>query len=74
MKDRFLCVLAQYDFDTEKKLNEIQKALREAGFVGKQTQGLPNHITLGTFDPAMGNELKEQIKELARLTQNLISL
>lgn len=71
MKDRFLCVLAQYDFDTEKKLNEIQKALREAGFVGKQTQGLPNHITLGTFDPAMENELKEQIKELARRTHKI---
>jgi len=71
MKDRFLCVLAQYDSNTEKKLNEIQKSLRESGLLGRQTPNLPNHITLGTFDPAMENELKERIKELAGRTHKI---
>lgn len=71
MKDKFLCVLAQYDINTEKKLNEILEFLREAGFTGRQTQNLPNHITLGTFEPAMENELKNKIKELAGCTKKI---
>lgn len=64
MKDRFLCVMAQYDNETERKLYEIQKALVKAGFVGSQTANLPNHITLGTFELDKEYELKKQIKEV----------
>lgn len=64
MKDKFLCIIAQYDDETEKELNKIQKALREAGFVGNQTPGLPNHITLGTFQLDKECQLKKQLKEV----------
>lgn len=63
MKDKFLCVMAQYDKKTDDKLKAIQKVLFDSGFVGKQTKDLPNHITLGTFDTAHEDRLTRKIKE-----------
>lgn len=37
MADKFLCVMAQYDKETEQKLKKIQKILTDNGFAGKQT-------------------------------------
>ncbi|WP_297420932.1 2'-5' RNA ligase [Clostridium sp.] len=65
MEDKFLCVIAQYDKETEQKLKEIQKVLLDNGFVGKQTPNMPNHITLGVFDLSKEGILKEEIKALA---------
>jgi 2'-5' RNA ligase len=62
MKDKFLCVMAQYDMETEQKLKEIQNLLKEKGFVGKQTPNVPNHITLGSFDRSQEAFLKEKVK------------
>jgi 2'-5' RNA ligase len=62
MKDRFLCVMALYDKETELKLKEIQKVLRDNGFMGKQTPNLPSHITLGSFDLSQEELLKEKLK------------
>lgn len=66
MKDKFLCVMAQYDEGTEQKLKKIQKVLLDNGFVGKQTPNLPNHITLGTFELSKEEILKEKIKSLSK--------
>lgn len=71
MQDKFLCVIAQYDNETEKELNKIQKALREAGFVGNQTPDLPNHITLGTFELEKEYELKKRLKEVCSNTKKM---
>ena len=49
MEDRHLYVVAQYDAETDKKLNDLYQALVDEGFIGTQTQGIPYHITLGTF-------------------------
>lgn len=62
MEDKFLCVMAQYDMETEQKLKEIQNLLKEEGFVGKQTPNLPNHITLGSFDISQEVLIKEKVK------------
>lgn len=62
MKDKFLCVLAQYDMETEQRLKEIQKLLKSNGFTGKQTPDLPNHITLGSFDTSQEVLIKEKVK------------
>lgn len=62
MKDKFLCVIAQYDSETERKLKEMQKLLADNGFVGKQTPNLPNHITLGSFDISQEVLIKEKVK------------
>lgn len=65
MKDKFLCVMAQYDKETELKLKEIQKVLLDNGFIGKQTPNLPNHITLGSFDVSQEEIIKERVKKVA---------
>lgn len=62
MKDKFLCVMAQYDKETELKLKEIQKLLSDSGFVGKQTPNLPNHITLGSFEISQEELVKEKVR------------
>ncbi|WP_346961864.1 2'-5' RNA ligase [Clostridium sp.] len=65
MKDKFLCVMAQYDKETELKLKEIQKLLLNNGFVGKQTPNLPNHITLGSFDISQEELVKEKVRRVS---------
>lgn len=65
MKDKFLCVMAQYDEETEQKLKKIQNILLDNGFVGKQTPNLANHITLGTFKISEEEVLKEKIKRVS---------
>ncbi|AGF55791.1 2'-5' RNA ligase [Clostridium saccharoperbutylacetonicum] len=66
MKDKFLCVMAQYDKETELKLKEIQKLLSDNGFVGKQTPNLPNHITIGSFDISQEELVKEKVKMVSK--------
>lgn len=70
MKDKFLCVMAQYDEETEQKLKKIQKILLDNGFKGKQTPNLPNHITLGTFEISEEEILKEKIKRVSNNFQS----
>jgi 2'-5' RNA ligase len=62
MKDKFLCVFAQYDKHTQIKLNKIQKVLSDNGLIGRQTPDLPYHITLGSFETGQEEQLKEEIK------------
>lgn len=66
MEDRFLCVMAEFDKDTELKLKELQRILLENGFKGKQTPNLPNHITLGSFDISKEEELKEKVRWISQ--------
>lgn len=65
MKDKFLCVMAEYDRETDKKLKHIQNVLFDNGFKGKQTKGLPSHITLGTFGLAHEEGTIEKVKEVS---------
>lgn len=70
MKEKFLCVMARYDKDTELKLGEIQKVLFDNGFRGKQTPNLPHHITLGSFHISQEELLKEKLKALSQQFQS----
>jgi 2'-5' RNA ligase len=65
MKDKFLCVMAQYDKETDLKLKEIQRVLSDNGFVGKQTPDLPNHITLGSFNITQEEAVKEKVRKVS---------
>lgn len=49
MENRHLYVVALYDAQTHKRLDELYKQLAAQGFVGTQTKNIPYHITLGTF-------------------------
>jgi 2'-5' RNA ligase len=69
MKDKFLCVLAGYDVNTERKLSDIQNKLYEKGFVGNHTKDLPQHITLGTFPVNKENEIVNLLKKVAKETR-----
>lgn len=46
MENKFLCVMAGYDDDTENYLAGIQKNLYAAGLTGQHTKNIPQHITL----------------------------
>ena len=46
---KFLCVMAGYDPETEKRIADLDGRVRAAGFTGTQTPNIPFHITLGTF-------------------------
>ena len=47
--DKFLCVLGIFDEQTQRVLGEYQQAILSQGFTGRQTMGIPFHVTLGTF-------------------------
>ena len=68
MNNKFLCLMAQFDVETENKLKEIQNLLREEGFIGEQTPNLPNHITLGTFKSDTQIELIDKLKNICNNT------
>lgn len=69
MMDKFLCVMAGYDVNTEKKLSDIQNKLKEKGFVGNQTKDLPQHITLGTFPVNKEGEVIKLLNKVAKETR-----
>jgi 2'-5' RNA ligase len=50
MQEKHIYVLAQYDLDTQRRLNDLYQVLINHGFIGTQTTGIPHHITLGRFD------------------------
>ena len=70
MKDKFLCIMAQFDKETELRLKEIQKVLLDNGFVGKQTPNIPNHIALGSFDVSQEMMIKERMKMVSEHFQS----
>jgi 2'-5' RNA ligase len=49
LEEKRVYVLAQYDPDTQRRLNDLYQVLINHGFIGTQTKGIPYHITLGTF-------------------------
>lgn len=66
MEDKFLCVMAQYDEETNLKLRNIERILIDEGFTGKQTHNLPYHITLGSFDLSREAELMERVSRISK--------
>lgn len=61
---KFLCVLGIYDEDTQKILAEYQNSILRRGFTGRQTMGIPFHVTLGTFGTDRRDELGEKLRGL----------
>ena len=49
MAEQFLTLMADLDAETQRRMGQWYLALREAGFTGTQTPGLPYHISLATF-------------------------
>ena len=51
MAEQFLTLMADLDEASQERMSGWYRALREAGFTGTQTPGLPYHISLATFQP-----------------------
>ena len=49
MAEEFLTLMADLDEDAQARMSAWYDRLKEAGFTGKQTPGLPFHISLATF-------------------------
>ena len=49
MAEQFLTLMADLDIDSQNRMSEWYNVLKEAGFNGIQTPGLPYHISLTTF-------------------------
>lgn len=62
--DKFLCVLGVFDRETEQVLAGYQQAVFKEGFTGRQTMGIPFHVTLGTYTLADGPMLQERLREM----------
>lgn len=57
-----LYVLAEFDPHTEERLSNFRDLLIGAGYVGAQTVGITNHVTLGTFDLAESEALAARVR------------
>jgi 2'-5' RNA ligase len=68
MENKFLCLMAGYDDDTENYLAGIQKKLYAAGLTGQHTKHIPQHITLQTYPPEQEAEVVQMVKKIAEET------
>lgn len=68
MLTKFLCLIATFDEETSKPMKEIEGILNEAGIVGKQTPGIPHHITLAYFDVNQEFEVKQLLRDVCAKT------
>ena len=57
-----LYVLAEFDARTEERLSNYRDLMIGAGYVGTQTVGINNHVTLGSFDLADADALAARIR------------
>ena len=69
MENKFLCLMAGYDNDTENHLACIQKKLYAAGLTGQHTKNIPQHITLQTYPPAQEAEVVQILQKIAAKTK-----
>lgn len=49
MAEQFLTLMADFDEESQALMKEWHNQLKQKGFVGTQTPGLPFHISLATF-------------------------
>lgn len=69
MKEKFLCVLATFDDETNKIIREIEDIINMAGIIGTQTPNLPHHITLSYFDTSLEEEIKQLLQDVCADTK-----
>ena len=70
MENKFLCLMAGYDDDTENHLAGIQKKLYAVGLTGQHTKNIPQHITLQTYPTEQEAEVVQMVKKIAVETES----
>lgn len=58
MAEKFICALAELGEQAQTEMSRLYDVLADEGIDGRQTKGLPYHLTLGYFDVALEKELK----------------
>jgi hypothetical protein len=66
MAEEFLTLMADLDDESQQIMSDWYGKLRDAGFTGVQTQGLPYHISLGRFALNKETEVVHEMNELAK--------
>ncbi len=65
MAEEFLTLMADLDGDSQARMSAWYGALREAGFTGRQTPGLPYHISMASFPLDKEREAVEIMQKAA---------
>jgi 2'-5' RNA ligase len=68
VEEKRIYLLAQFDEAAQQRLAGIYDELVRAGFLGKQTPGVPYHFTLGSFEVGSEREVLERAREVCRRT------
>ena len=71
MAEKFLTLMADLDEDSQELMSGWYRELKDAGFTGVQTSGLPFHISLATF--SLEDEEKA-VGEMKRLADEFTSI
>lgn len=66
MAEQFLTLMADLDDDSQAVMSEWYETLKDTGFVGTQTPGLPYHISLATFPLDRERNAVELMEKAAR--------
>ena len=65
MAEKILVLMADWDDETQKILSGWYDELKNAGFTGKQTAGLPHHISLSVYTLDKEAEAVELVNKVA---------
>ncbi len=71
MEGKFLYVMAHFDIATENKFKKLQSLLISNGFIGKQVNDFPHHITLGSFEISKENDLVHKLKHICKIKKRI---
>ena len=71
MAEEFLTLMADLDEESQARMAGWYAALREAGFRGTQTPGLPYHISLATF-PLDGE--REAVRLMQKISASFLKI
>jgi len=61
--DKYLCIIAELDEETQNALKIYKEIIKENGFIGKQTD-VPYHITLNSYSVEHEYFLKELLEKI----------
>lgn len=68
-KDKFITVMAIFDGETQKKFEELNALMKQKYGEDGKTQGIPYHISLGSYAPGDTEMIVERIKQVAGETK-----
>lgn len=68
-KEKFITVMAIFDRETQKKFQELNALMKQRFGEDGKTQGIPYHISLGSYAVEDTEEIMERIKQVVGETK-----